>query len=170
MEHCHLSLIPHATCPSYPMPPVPLAHMPPVLQYDAFLSKNGGSSNAFTETECTTYHFEVEHEFLKPALDRCGVTVIPSPLLGYFQVTVGFLHFRHWSADLRSSSSLPSPKQRQWIVSCKLWTRVRHTNNSYVNTSLMVTFRGNIYTDMWYVMDSGGGVGWGFRVQAGASE
>ena len=66
------------TCPSCPMPPVLIPRAPYGLQYDAFLSKNGGSSNAFTETECTTYHFEVEHEFLKPALDRYGYPCCPS--------------------------------------------------------------------------------------------
>lgn len=40
------------------------------LQYDSFLSKHGGSSNAFTDSEHTCYYFEVNHKFLKPALDR----------------------------------------------------------------------------------------------------
>ncbi|KAK4859943.1 hypothetical protein QYF36_014573 [Acer negundo] len=33
-----------------------------------YLSKHGGSSNAYTETEHTCYHFEVKPEFLKGAL------------------------------------------------------------------------------------------------------
>lgn len=41
-----------------------------MLQYDNFLSKHGGGSNAFTDTEFTCYHFEVSPNFLKPALDR----------------------------------------------------------------------------------------------------
>lgn len=40
------------------------------VQYDSYLSKHGGSSNAFTETEYTCYHFEVKREYLKGALDR----------------------------------------------------------------------------------------------------
>ncbi|KAL6559607.1 hypothetical protein OROGR_004724 [Orobanche gracilis] len=39
-------------------------------EYDSFLSKHGGSSNAYTETEYTCYHFEVKREFLKGALAR----------------------------------------------------------------------------------------------------
>ncbi|KAJ7964315.1 Insulin-degrading enzyme [Quillaja saponaria] len=39
-------------------------------EYDSYLSKHGGSSNAYTETEHTCYHFEVKREFLKGALRR----------------------------------------------------------------------------------------------------
>ncbi|KAL0458892.1 UNVERIFIED_CONTAM: Nardilysin-like [Sesamum latifolium] len=39
-------------------------------EYDSYLSKHGGSSNAYTETEHTCYHFEVKREFLKGALTR----------------------------------------------------------------------------------------------------
>ncbi|GFQ04195.1 insulin-degrading enzyme [Phtheirospermum japonicum] len=39
-------------------------------EYDSYLSKHGGSSNAYTETEYTCYHFEVKKEFLKGALTR----------------------------------------------------------------------------------------------------
>ncbi|KAH7285476.1 hypothetical protein KP509_33G029900 [Ceratopteris richardii] len=49
-------------------------------EYDSFLSKHGGSSNAFTETEHTCYYFEVNHKFLKPALDRFSQFFI-SPLI-----------------------------------------------------------------------------------------
>jgi nardilysin len=40
------------------------------LQYDNFLSKHGGGSNAFTDTEFTCYHFEISPHHLQPALDR----------------------------------------------------------------------------------------------------
>lgn len=39
-------------------------------EYDSYLSKHGGSSNAYTETEHTCYHFEVKREFLEGALTR----------------------------------------------------------------------------------------------------
>ncbi|KAH6828296.1 Insulinase family protein [Perilla frutescens var. hirtella] len=39
-------------------------------EYDSYLSKHGGSSNAYTETEHTCYHFEVKREFLNGALTR----------------------------------------------------------------------------------------------------
>ncbi|XP_020276491.1 nardilysin-like isoform X4 [Asparagus officinalis] len=39
-------------------------------EYDSYLSKHGGSSNAYTETEHTCYHFEVNREYLKGALKR----------------------------------------------------------------------------------------------------
>jgi len=38
-------------------------------EYDAFLSKNGGSDNAYTELEHTMYHFEICQEKLPEALD-----------------------------------------------------------------------------------------------------
>ncbi|KAL2470900.1 Insulinase (Peptidase family M16) family protein [Abeliophyllum distichum] len=49
-------------------------------EYDSYLSKHGGSSNAYTETEHTCYHFEVKREFLKGALTRFAQFFI-SPLV-----------------------------------------------------------------------------------------
>ncbi|KAF9594541.1 hypothetical protein IFM89_033511 [Coptis chinensis] len=49
-------------------------------EYDSYLSKHGGSSNAYTETEYTCYHFEVNREFLKGALERFSHFFI-SPLV-----------------------------------------------------------------------------------------
>ncbi|KAK8980390.1 hypothetical protein V6N11_028951 [Hibiscus sabdariffa] len=49
-------------------------------EYDSYLSKHGGSSNAYTEAEHTCYHFEVEKEFLKGALRRFSQFFI-SPLV-----------------------------------------------------------------------------------------
>ncbi|KAK0597364.1 hypothetical protein LWI29_024553 [Acer saccharum] len=49
-------------------------------EYDSYLSKHGGSSNAYTETEHTCYHFEVKPEFLKGALMRFSQFFI-SPLM-----------------------------------------------------------------------------------------
>ncbi|KAK3039890.1 hypothetical protein RJ639_028283, partial [Escallonia herrerae] len=49
-------------------------------EYDSYLSKHGGSSNAYTETEHTCYHFEVKGEFLKGALRRFSQFFI-SPLV-----------------------------------------------------------------------------------------
>ncbi|KAK7305523.1 hypothetical protein VNO77_43429 [Canavalia gladiata] len=49
-------------------------------EYDSYLSKHGGSSNAYTETEYTCYHFEVKREFLKGALRRFSQFFI-SPLV-----------------------------------------------------------------------------------------
>ncbi|KAK7371768.1 hypothetical protein VNO80_05133 [Phaseolus coccineus] len=46
----------------------------------SYLSKHGGSSNAYTETEYTCYHFEVKREFLKGALKRFSQFFI-SPLV-----------------------------------------------------------------------------------------
>jgi nardilysin len=37
--------------------------------YDAFMSKHGGSDNAYTELEYTVYHFEIPQEYLNKALD-----------------------------------------------------------------------------------------------------
>ncbi|XP_027334300.1 nardilysin-like [Abrus precatorius] len=49
-------------------------------EYDSYLSKHGGSSNAYTETEYTCYHFEVKREFLKGSLRRFSQFFI-SPLV-----------------------------------------------------------------------------------------
>ncbi|KAL5582861.1 hypothetical protein UlMin_015303 [Ulmus minor] len=49
-------------------------------EYDSYLSKHGGSSNAYTETEHTCYHFEVKPEFLKGALRRFSQFFV-SPLV-----------------------------------------------------------------------------------------
>ncbi|XP_062171748.1 nardilysin-like [Alnus glutinosa] len=49
-------------------------------EYDSYLSKHGGSSNAYTESEHTCYHFEVKREFLKGALKRFSQFFV-SPLV-----------------------------------------------------------------------------------------
>ncbi|PQM40259.1 nardilysin-like [Prunus yedoensis var. nudiflora] len=49
-------------------------------EYDSYLSKHGGSSNAYTEAEHTCYHFEVKWEFLKGALRRFSQFFV-SPLV-----------------------------------------------------------------------------------------
>ncbi|KAF3454806.1 hypothetical protein FNV43_RR05254 [Rhamnella rubrinervis] len=49
-------------------------------EYDSYLSKHGGTSNAYTETEHTCYHFEVKREFLKGALRRFSQFFV-SPLV-----------------------------------------------------------------------------------------
>ncbi|XP_031249701.1 nardilysin-like [Pistacia vera] len=49
-------------------------------EYDSYLSKHGGSSNAYTESEHTCYHFEVKREYLKGALMRFSQFFI-SPLV-----------------------------------------------------------------------------------------
>lgn len=49
-------------------------------EYDSFLSKRGGCSNAYTETEHTCYHFEVKRDCLKGALRRFSQFFV-SPLV-----------------------------------------------------------------------------------------
>ncbi|XP_024542665.1 nardilysin-like isoform X1 [Selaginella moellendorffii] len=49
-------------------------------EYAGFLAEHGGSSNAFTEMEYTCYHFDVNHMYLKPALERFSQFFI-SPLV-----------------------------------------------------------------------------------------
>ncbi len=48
--------------------------------YDAFMSKHGGSDNAYTELEYTVYHFEIVQEYLAKALDMFA-QFFTSPLL-----------------------------------------------------------------------------------------
>nr|XP_016452342.1 PREDICTED: nardilysin-like isoform X2 [Nicotiana tabacum] len=49
-------------------------------EYDSYLSKRGGCSNAYTETEHTCYHFEVKRDCLKGALRRFSQFFV-SPLV-----------------------------------------------------------------------------------------
>ncbi|KAL2651160.1 hypothetical protein R1flu_019288 [Riccia fluitans] len=55
------------------------SRFPDENEYDNFLSKHGGGSNAFTDMEYTCYHFDVNRKFLKPALERFSQFFI-SPL------------------------------------------------------------------------------------------
>ncbi len=48
-------------------------------EYQSFISKHGGSHNAFTSYEDTNYFFEVDSEYLQPTLDRFAQFFI-SPL------------------------------------------------------------------------------------------
>ncbi|KAJ9565085.1 hypothetical protein OSB04_001051 [Centaurea solstitialis] len=56
------------------------AEFPDENEYDSYLSKHGGSSNAYTEVEHTCYHFEVKPEYLQGALRRFSQFFI-SPLV-----------------------------------------------------------------------------------------
>ncbi|KAJ1297238.1 hypothetical protein BS78_01G362300 [Paspalum vaginatum] len=56
------------------------SQFPDENEYDSYLAKHGGASNAFTETEYTCYHFEVKREYLKGALDRFSQFFV-SPLV-----------------------------------------------------------------------------------------
>lgn len=48
--------------------------------YDVFISKHGGSDNAYTEMEYTVYHFEIIQEYLAKALDMFA-QFFTSPLM-----------------------------------------------------------------------------------------
>ncbi|CRK88531.1 CLUMA_CG002308, isoform A [Clunio marinus] len=50
-------------------------------EYNDFITANGGSSNAFTQTEDTTYYFEVNEKAFPEALDRFAQQFISSLLL-----------------------------------------------------------------------------------------
>ena len=39
--------------------------------YQEFLSQHGGTSNAFTAADRACYFFDVSHQYLRGALDRC---------------------------------------------------------------------------------------------------
>ncbi|CAN6468935.1 unnamed protein product [Victoria cruziana] len=56
------------------------SEFPDENEYDSYLSKHGGSSNAYTETEWTCYYFEVNRKFLKESLKRFSQFFI-SPLV-----------------------------------------------------------------------------------------
>ncbi len=46
------------------------ASYPDADEYHAFIAAHGGSDNAFTGFEHTTYFFDIENQWLEPALDR----------------------------------------------------------------------------------------------------
>lgn len=48
--------------------------------YDSFMSKHGGSDNAYTELEYTVYHFEIPQEYLAKGLDMFA-QFFTSPLM-----------------------------------------------------------------------------------------
>ncbi|WOL14776.1 nardilysin-like [Canna indica] len=56
------------------------SEFPDENEYESYLSKHGGSTNAYTETEYTCYHFEINREYLKGALKRFSQFFI-SPLM-----------------------------------------------------------------------------------------
>lgn len=56
------------------------AKFPDENEYDSYLSKHNGSSNAFTEEETTTFHFDCAPLALKGALDRFSQFFV-SPLV-----------------------------------------------------------------------------------------
>ena len=39
-------------------------------EYSTFISSHGGSRNAFTSPDVTTYFFDIPNEYLSPAMDR----------------------------------------------------------------------------------------------------
>ena len=69
---------------------------PQVGEYDKYLSEFQGSSNAFTAREHTNYHFEVNHDGFRGALDRFGQFFI-SPLLNaeYVGRELSAVHSEH---------------------------------------------------------------------------
>ena len=52
---------------------------PDVEDFEKFLKKNGGNSNAYTSEDSTNYFFEIQHESFEGALDRFSQFFI-SPL------------------------------------------------------------------------------------------
>ncbi|XP_062013891.1 nardilysin-like [Rosa rugosa] len=51
-------------------------------EYNSYLSKHGGSSNAYTKEEHTCYHFDVKREFLKGALKRLNLVWLTLIVIG----------------------------------------------------------------------------------------
>lgn len=48
-----------------------LVQYPSENAYQEFLSEHGGASNAFTAADRACYFFDVSHQYLRGALDRC---------------------------------------------------------------------------------------------------
>ena len=64
MGWCHLLMFYTTLCPC----PV---QYPAENAYQEFLSQHGGTSNAFTAADRACYFFDVSHQYLRGALDRC---------------------------------------------------------------------------------------------------
>ncbi|MDX2469801.1 MAG: insulinase family protein [SAR324 cluster bacterium] len=69
---------------------------PKADEYGDFLSRHGGSSNAYTATENTNYHFNIQPEYLSGALDRFSQFFI-SPLFNpdYANREIQAVHSEH---------------------------------------------------------------------------
>jgi insulysin len=71
---------------------------PEAGEYQSFISKHGGSHNAFTSFEDTNYFFEVDSDYLSPTLDRFAQFFI-SPLFSeeYVKREINAVHSEYQS-------------------------------------------------------------------------
>lgn len=77
--------------------------------YDAYLSENGGNSNAYTEAELTCFHFDVQPAALRGALERFASQFV-SPLC------------LESATDREASRSLPLTSPRLAVSEGRPWT------------------------------------------------
>jgi insulysin len=70
------------------------AKYPDESSYSAFLAAHGGSSNAYTSSEETNYHFDVQHGYLAEALDRFAQVQIQHQITKHIVIrTINTIHF-----------------------------------------------------------------------------
>lgn len=91
-------------------------------EFDKYMSKHGGSSNAYTEAEHTCYHFEVSREYLKGALRRFSQFFI-SPL-----VKMEAMEREVLAVDSEFNQALQSDDHRLHQLQCHTTTPGHHFN------------------------------------------
>ena len=67
-------------------------------EYQKFISKHGGSNNAYTSPEHTNYYFDIDNDYLEPALDRFA-PFFSTPLLdkAYVDREINAVHSEYHS-------------------------------------------------------------------------
>jgi len=118
----------------------------PVEQdYDAFLKRHGGFSNAFTADSHTNFYFEVLPESLREALDRFAQFFI-APLF-----SVGGVAREMHAVDSEHAKNLQSDAWRLWQLGRSL-AAAGHPHNHFGTGSLQTLNRTGVHSELmrWY--------------------
>ncbi|XP_043259344.1 nardilysin-like isoform X2 [Colletes gigas] len=118
------------------------AKYPQENDIDAFISKRGGSLNASTECEYTTFYFEIQKKYLLPALDRFAQFFI-EPLMKKDAITR-----EREAVESEFQMALPSDIDRKEQLFCS-FARPNHpvTKFSWGN---LITLRDNVTDEKLY--------------------
>ncbi|KAL6431065.1 hypothetical protein ACFW04_007066 [Cataglyphis niger] len=110
--------------------------------FDAFLSKHGGSTNAETDCEHTTFYFDVQKKYLLDTLDRFAQFFI-KPLMKKDAITR-----EREAVESEFQSALPYDDNRkeQLLSSC---ARTGHPASKFIWGN-MITLRDNVDDDKLY--------------------
>ncbi|KAK2589280.1 hypothetical protein KPH14_007833 [Odynerus spinipes] len=110
--------------------------------FDAFITKRGGSDNASTECEQTTFYFEVQEKFLLSSLDRFAQFFI-KPLMKQGAITR-----EREAIESEFQMALPSDLYRKEQLFCSL-AKPNHPARKFTWGNL-ITLRDNVVDDKLY--------------------